>query len=412
MMPALIRLLLRPLLVMLLLGTLSARAEQPAPPAEILVMLHLPAAHFRPDTYAGGDYRKDSGKHARRRIAEALARQHGLTILEDWAMPALSVDCYRMAAPPGSTPERVVEALSRDARVKWAQPVNTFVVQASDPLYRVQPSSMRWPLDDIRKTVTGRNVTVAVIDSGVDVSHPDLAGQVLMQENYVDGQTYAAENHGTAVASVIAARAGNGVGIEGIAPEARLLALRACWQQREGATLCNSFSLGKAMYAALLRRAQVINLSLSGPPDRLLRELIDAACARGVRVVSAVDPNTPDGGFPANHPGVFAVAAEQMNAQSAGVLFAPGRDIPTAVPGGRWQMASGSSFSAAHISGMMALIGQLRPQMNLVQLRAALVADRARPHPGVDLCATVTGLTGTCTCACNATLPSTTAQLR
>ena len=409
---SLLRPLLRPLIVLLLLMVaLSAQAVQPAPPAEILVMLHLPATHFRPDTYAGGDYRKDSGKNARRRVAEALARQHGLTILEDWAMPALNVDCYRMAAPAGTAPDRVVEALSRDARVKWAQPVSSFVVQAADPLYRVQPSTLRWPLADIRKTATGRNVTVAVIDSGVDASHPDLAGQVIMQENYVDGQNYVAEIHGTAVASVIAARAGNGVGIEGIAPDARLLALRACWQQQDGATFCNSFSLGKAMYAALLQRVQVINLSLSGPPDRLLRELIDAACARGVRVVSAVDPRSPDGGFPANHPGVFAVAADQQATRSLGVLFAPGRDIPTAVPGGRWQMANGSSFSAAHISGMMALIGQLRPELNLVQLRAALVADRARPNPGVDLCATVTGLTGTCTCACNAGLPSTTAQL-
>ena len=408
--------LLRPLLrlvmlALLAMGTLSARAAQPDPPAEILVMLHLPAAHFRPDSYAGGDYRKDSGKNARRRVAEALARQHGLTILEDWAMPALNVDCYRMAAPAGTPPERVVEALSHDARVKWAQPVNTFVVQATDPLYRVQPATLRWPLDDIRKTATGRNVTVAVIDSGVDASHPDLDGQVIVQENYVDGQNYVAENHGTAVASVIAARAGNGVGMEGIAPDARLLALRACWQRPDGATLCNSFTLGKAMYAALQRHAQVINLSLSGPPDRLLRELIDTACARGVRVVSAVDPRSPDGGFPANHPGVFAVAADQQLMRSARVLFAPGRDIPTAVPGGRWQMASGSSFSAAHISGMMALIGQLRPELNLVQLRATLVADRARPNPGVDLCATVTGLTGTCTCACNADFPSTTAQL-
>ena len=406
------RFVLRFLMVLLLaMGALPAQAEQPAAPAEILVMLHLPPAHFRPDTYAGGDYRKDSGKHARRRVAEALAREHGLTILEDWAMPVLNVDCYRMAAPAGTRPDRIIEALSRDTRVKWAQPVSTFVAQATDPLYRVQPATLRWPLDDIRKTATGRNVTVAVIDSGVDASHPDLAGQVLMQENYVDGQNYVAEIHGTAVASVIAARAGNGVGIEGIAPDARLLALRACWQQQDGVTLCNSFSLGKAMNTALLRRAQVINLSLSGPPDRLLRELIDAACARGVRVVSAVDPRNLDGGFPANYPGVFAVAADQQGTHAAGVLFAPGRDIPTAVPGGRWQMANGSSFSAAHISGMMALIGQLRPELNLVQLRAALVADRARPNPGVDLCATVTGLTGNCTCACNTALPSTTAQL-
>jgi len=390
----------------------GAKEPDPAPVVEILVMLDLPAPHFRPDSYVGGDYRKDGGHAMRRRIAEALAREHGLVILEDWAMPALGVDCYRMGVPAGGAPERVVEALSRDARVKWAQLVNTFVAQSSDPLYAVQPATLRWPLREIHRTLTGRDVVVAVIDSGVDASHPDLAGQVLAQENFVDGQAYVAEVHGTAVASIIAARADNGVGIEGIAPGARLLALRACWQQSDNGTRCNSFSLGKAMYAALQRHVQVINLSLSGPPDRLLGELIDVACARGLRVVAAVDPHSRDGGFPANHPGVFAVSADQPGAQAARVLYAPGRDIPTAAPGARWQMASGSSFSAAHISGMMALISQLRPQLDLAQLRAALVADRARPNPGVDLCATFTGLTGTCTCACNASLTSTTAQLR
>jgi subtilisin family serine protease len=98
----------------------------------------------------------------------------------------------------------------------------------------------------VRKAATGRKVTVAVVDSGIESNHPDLAGQVAVEENFVDGQKYVAELHGTAVAGVIAARAGNGVGIEGVAPDARLLALRACWQAGS-ATRCNSFTLAKAI---------------------------------------------------------------------------------------------------------------------------------------------------------------------
>ncbi|SFV00645.1 S8 family peptidase [Pseudoduganella namucuonensis] len=373
-------------------------------PRQILVMLHLPAPHYRPDAYYPSNYRADAGSAARRRTAEALAREYGLQLLEDWAMPALNVDCFRMAEPADAPPGRIVEALSRDPRVKWAQPIQTFSVQgANDPLYPVQPVAQQWQLADVRKAATGRKVTVAVIDSGVETEHPDLAGQVSFKENFVDGQSYAAETHGTGVAGVIAARAGNGVGIEGVAPDARLMALRACWQGAGGGTLCNSFTLAKAMNFALMHGAQVINLSLSGPPDRLLAELIDVACARGVRVVSAVDPASADGGFPASHPGVFAVSASGAKGAGARVLQAPGRDIPTAAPGARWGLVNGASYSAAHISGMMALLSELRPGMALPRLRASIVSNGAGPAQaaGVDLCATVTHLTGKCTCSCN-----------
>ncbi len=391
---------------MLALAAAPVRAAEPAQQAEaareVLVMLRLPAPHFRPDVYYPSGYRDDAGRAARRRIAEAVAREHGLTILEDWAMPSLNVDCFRMAEPAGAEPGKIVEALTRDKRVSWAQPVNTFATQgSSDPLYPVQPAAGQWQLADIRKAATGRNVLVAVIDSGVEVEHPDLAGQIAFKENFVDGMPYAGEDHGTGVAGVIAARAGNGVGIEGVAPDARIMALRGCWQVAHGTTLCNSFTLGKAMNFALMNGAQVINLSLTGPPDRLLRELIDAACARGIRVVSAVDGTRADGGFPASHPGVFAVSANDTGARAPGVnvLSAPGRDIPTSAPGARWGMVSGSSYSAAHISGMMAVLSELRPGMTLPQVRANLV-QQSNPA-GIDFCATVTRLTGKCTCVCS-----------
>ena len=384
--------------------------ERPA--QEILVMLRLPAPHFRPDAYYSAGYRDDAGTAARRRIAAAIARDHGLTILEDWAMPALNVDCYRMAMTAGaaSTTE-VLEALAHDTRVAWTQSINEFTAQgSSDPLYPVQPAARQWQLTDVHRAATGRKMVVAVIDSGVDTTHPDLEGQVAFRENFVDGRPYASEDHGTGVAGVIAARAGNGIGIEGVAPQARIMALRACWQENAASTRCNSFTLAKAMNFALLNGAQVINLSLSGAPERLLRELIDAACARGVRVVSAIDPARADGGFPASHPGVFAVSMDGRGPRQPGVLSAPGRDIPTAAPGARWVFVTGSSYSAAHISGMLAVLGELRPAMGLPQLRASLVMQEGAN--GVDLCATVSRMTGTCTCGCHDSDKLRQAQLR
>jgi len=369
--------------------------------SEILVMLHLPPPHFRADSYGGApNYREDAGRAARQRIAATLAREYKLELMEDWAMPALNVDCYRMRVPAGRQAATVLEALAHDSRVAWAQMIQDFVAQGSDPLYKVQPAAAPWQLDEVRKAATGRKVLVAVVDSGIESNHPDLQGQVALQENFVGGQSYVPEQHGTAVAGVIAARAGNGVGIEGIAPDARLMALRACWQTDNG-TRCNSFTLAKAINFALTQGAQIINLSLSGPQDRLLQQLVETAQARGVRVVGAVDPKQADGGFPANCSGVFAVDSDGAAPNKLRPLSAPGRDIPTTMPGARWGVVSGSSYAAAHVTGMLALIGELKPQMPAATLRENIVQNEGRaPLTGIDLCATIMRITSKCSCAC------------
>lgn len=332
-----------------------------APPAavtQVMVMLKLPAPHFKPGDQYGGAYRNDSTRTARRKIALEMAEKHGLTLIGDWPMPLLGIDCYVLQLPAGGNPEQVLAALSTDPRVQWAQPVSTFHTLASgDPLYKVQPVAAQWKLSDLHRAATGRNVRVAVIDSGVDDSHPELAGQVVVKENFVDHQRYVGENHGTAVAGIIAARADNGIGIRGVAPDARVLALRACREHAQGAD-CDSFSLAKALNYAILQQPHVINMSLAGPPDRLLQKLLDAAMARRIRVVGAADPAVPDGGFPASWPGVLSVASEPGPHQ----LAAPGRDIPAPLPGGRFGVLTGSSYAAAHVSGVLALIDELKPR--------------------------------------------------
>jgi subtilisin family serine protease len=120
-------------------------------------------------------------------------------------------------------------------------------------------------------------VTVAIIDTGVDVGHPDLDRHTISQRNFVntDSREFKLDRHGTEVAGVIGAVADNGVGIVGIAPDARLLALKACWQPSAGASraVCNSFTLAQALEATIVAHADIVNLSLAGPPDPLLARL-------------------------------------------------------------------------------------------------------------------------------------------
>jgi len=253
-----------------------------------------------------------------------------------------------------------VETLETNPSVQWAEPMAVYETMAqrsagrADPLAALSPANKNWDLSSVHASWTGRNVDVAVIDTQVDTSHPDLAGRIRLSRNFAPQSPARPEYHGTEVAGIIAANARNGIGIAGVAPGARIMALRACWQRgKTRGSACTSLNLARAMNFAIERRAKIINLSLGGPPNRLLSRLIDLAAERGIAVVAAHNPNQPRGGFPASHSNVIAVSQE--GAMIGRGYAAPGMDIPTTQPGGGWHFVSGSSYSAAHVSGLLAL---------------------------------------------------------
>jgi len=394
------------LLVALCACTGVAAAAEPATPAQVLLMLRTPPTHFRPDTaYLGASYQDAPGHAARRRMARALGEAQGLRLRDDWPMPALHVDCFVLQATDAAAADRAVDALARDPRVESVQPMQEFrVLGSGDPLAPAQPVMRAWHLRELHAVATGKGVRVAVVDSGVAAAHPDLQGQVITERNFVDKRGAVGEAHGTAVAGIIAARANNGVGIAGVAPDARLLALRACWQQDAAHAACNSFTLAKALQFAIDARAQVLNLSLTGPADRLLGRLLDVALGDGMTVVGAVDAHAGDGGFPASHPGVLAVASgDGATSPGPAQLLAPGGGVPAPLPGGGWGLVSGNSFAAAEVSGLVALLRQLEPSLDAADLHAALQpagvgSALKRPWP-IDACAAAVRL-GHCACAC------------
>jgi len=403
-------------LALLLVPVSLTRAQGPDPQRpenagaerKVLVMLRMAPAHFRPDSGYGGSYGDGEGRSARWRAAQRLAREQGVSVVDEWPMPLLKVDCFVMVVPANQSTEDVAARLARDPIVSWSEPMHTYHGQAAplthnDPLYRLQPAAREWRLADLHQISTGRNVRVAVIDSMIDKTHPDLIGQVEMSENFVPDRSSAPEEHGTGVAGIIAARADNGVGIAGVAPEARLMALRACWQESAGpgsephgaATLCDSLALAKALEFAINHKAQVINMSLAGPSDQLLGRLLDIALADNITVVAAYDRNLPDGGFPASHKGAVAVLDEATGPPIAGVFNAPGRDVPTTEPGGRWFFVNGSSYAAAHVSGLFALLRQRTPVAHGAS--ALVVAYRGE---GINACATLLQKPEPCVCDC------------
>jgi hypothetical protein len=362
---------------------------------QILVMLRMPPEHYRPGSAYSGSYGSAVAQGARQRMAERIAKRHGLTLVQNWPMPLLGVDCFVMILPADVSPEAAIAQLSRDKGVAWSQPLQLYHAQAAttgDPLMAAQPAAAQWHLAELHRVATGRGVSVAVIDSRIDTKHPDLDGQVVLTQDFVGGRGTAPELHGTAVAGVIAAREGNGAGIAGVAPRARLMGLRACWQQTSATTLCDTLSLAKALHFAIDRRARVINLSLSGPRDLLLGRLVEAGLARGEAVVAAFDSAAPGGGFPASQPGVIAVAKEGTAGLPARLYLAPGRDIPTTAPGGGWTLVDGTSYAAAHVSGLLALMNERRAAGS-----SALIRTRGG---SLDACASLATASHSCSCEC------------
>ncbi len=240
-------------------------------------------------------------------------------------------------------------------------------------------------------------VKVAVIDSGVCLTHPDLAGHVLAGWDYVeqDATPQDGYGHGCGVAGIIAANIDNGIGIAGIAPNARILPLRVLDANGSG-TYSN---VAQAMVDATDQGAQVINLSLGGAsPSSVLESAVAYALARGVTVVAAAGNNGANGAlYPAKYSGVIAVGSMDQTLQPSSFsnygtdigLWAPGSGILSLRNGGGYGPMSGTSFAAPEVSGIAALDIALG-----VSLRAnggqAVAGQSSPPEATVDVTPTVT----------------------
>ncbi len=233
----------------------------------------------------------------------------------------------------------------------------------------------------------GDNVLVAVIDSGIDVSHPELDGAIAASFDTLDGPR-APHSHGTAIAGLIAAHAK----LMGAAPAAHILAVRAFDQagpRAEGST----FNILKGLDWAAVTGARVINMSFAGPSDPALHRGLEGAFRNGIVLIAAAGnagPKSPPL-YPAADPSVIAVTATDAEdkffaASNRGryiAVAAPGVDILVAAPGGRYQLSSGTSFSAAEVSGIAALMIERKPDLSPDAVRRILLATgKALPAQG------------------------------
>jgi subtilisin family serine protease len=280
--------------------------------------------------------------------------------VKEWPIQPLRMDCAVLRIPDGADRASLIAAMLADPRIKLAQPLQTFSTRTgyNDPYLELQRGFRQMDVIDAHSWSSGDGVKVAIIDTGADTQHQDLRGRIASMDNFVDsdGGQFRQDRHGTEIAGVIAAVANNHEGIVGIAPEARLLLFKACWQLHADAATCNSFTLARALVAALDAHAQVVNLSLVGPDDPLLRGLIQEGMRRGILFVSAAADVVNGARNLSQLPGIIEVASSERRLPSDAAVYAPGEDILTLMPGGHYDFASGDSIATAEVTGVVALL--------------------------------------------------------
>ncbi len=325
--------------------------------------------------------------------ADELARRHGLMRVASQNFPLIGATIGLFRITDGRPLETVRHEFATDGSVRSVQLSVRYLLQEQkdqpaegDP---AQYALAKLRLPQAHTLAHGMNVTIAVIDSAIDVAHPELANSIADSFDAL-GSKEGPHVHGTGVAGAIAAHAR----LMGGAPEARILAIRA-FGTAAGGVQSSSYVILKALDYAALHGAQSVNMSFAGPKDAIVDRAISAAAAKGIVMVAAAGnagAKSPPL-YPAANPNVIAVSAtdahdklfEASNRGSHVALAAPGVDILLPAPDGKYQMTSGTSFSAAYISAAAALILERNPALMPEELRATLMKTaRDLGSPGRD----------------------------
>ena len=328
-------------------------------------------------------------------VDAAVARRFGLKIAGRSVLGTLGARLVRFRIPDGRPVAQVVAALKRDRRVVAPQP--NYYYRRQGEVATFKAASLQYALAKVdvpsaHALAQGKGVRIAIIDSGVDASHPDLAGAVEATFDASGGKAVRAGAHATAVAGIIRAR---GL-MQGIAPKARLLCVRVFARAGKSKTnAATTASILRGIDWALAKRARVLNLSLAGPHDPLLKQGIAVAHDKRAIIVAAAG----NGGtkappaYPAAYDRVIAVTATDVadrlyasaNRGRYISVAAPGVDILAPALGHGHALRSGTSFAAAHISGIIALMIERNSGLTAKQARRALMtAARDLGRPGHD----------------------------
>ena len=306
------------------------------------------------------------------RTLATITQRLQLTQIESQSFTLTARTLARFRIGGNRTVRQTLQGLARYRGVGAAQPNWLYAfgqAQAAPADTGAQYVVRKLHLVEAHRITNGDDVTVALIDSRVDAAHPDLAGVIAGEYDAVGG-TSAPHAHGTGMAGAIAAHSK----LIGVAPKVRLLAIRAFSGEGDSAK-GTTFSILKGLDWAVAQHARIINMSFAGPADPAMQRALLAAHKKGIVLIAAAGnagPKSPPL-FPAADPEVIAVTATDAQDGLLAVanrgrhiaVAAPGADLLVAIPNGGYEVSSGTSYSAAEVSGIAALLierdGDLKP---------------------------------------------------
>jgi subtilisin family serine protease len=328
-----------------------------------------------------------------------FATRNNLSQIEAQNFPLIGNGLYRWRIGGGRSVTSLVQTLGSENIVATVQPNYIFSLQedAAPAALVAQGDPSQYVLTELQvaqaqQFATGKTVLIAVIDSEIDTAHPDLGGTVVKSFDALAG-TVPPHVHGTSIAGAIASHGK----LLGIAPGAELLAVHA-FDGGSGEATGNSFAIYKGVQWAADNNARIINMSFGGPSDPMLARLLAAAYAKGIVLIAAAGNGGPQSEppYPAADPDVIAVTATDdkehvfamANRGRYIAVAAPGVDILSLAPGGAYQLTSGTSIAAAHVSGIAALLLERKPSLRPADIRSTLIATARQigpPTPDSDL---------------------------
>jgi subtilisin family serine protease len=298
------------------------------------------------------------------RVSKQLVDEYQLVAADQWPLESLGVYCILVEGPATDT----IDRLLKDPRVKWIQPFNEFDTQTSDA-ERQKLSKSSVLLANTSLPNQGAGIDIIVIDTGLDRSHPAFDGSNISYENFVFNKSDSGmEIHGTAVTGLLSAGnlSQNNL-VKGLVYRAKMHHYRGCWQDPLGVGKCSTLTLALALDKAVQTNPNVLNLSLSGPEDKILEALISKLLEQGTVIVSAHDNNrTENDRFPLAREGVlyaFGMGQEPSAALSQNTFLASNSMISLS-PMGNYDIFSGHSIAAPQISAITVSLLSKNPKIN------------------------------------------------
>jgi hypothetical protein len=315
----------------------------------------------------------------------AIARRNGLAPAGNAVLEASGLSLQRWRVADGRPIGDVIRSLRGDADVQTAQPNYRFrlaqaagISQAAVDGFSAQYAPAKLHLPQAHHLSTGQGVLVGVIDTGIDRLHPEISGAIAGTYDAI-GAREPADAHGTAIAGAIIAHGR----LVGTAPAARILAIRAFTTAGPDAE-ATTMTVVRSIEYAIAQGARVINMSFAGARDPVIARSLAQARRKGIVLVAAAGNAGADSPplYPAADPNVIAVSATDVDDRLLDVanrgrqiaLSAPGVDVLLPAPGARYQIATGTSFAAAHVAGIAALMLAKSPQLGPEQVRNILTA--------------------------------------